>query len=1005
MMSSTLVRTTLVATALAVFLTTPAQAQYIYLQTHTGLWRANDDGSNPQRLLMAGTTSDGDPVTRVDTQRGRLLWNEITPDVSRLVSARLDGTDVRTEVQSGSFDDFDLDRNGGRIYWADAEARAIFRTCVGEPQAKPEVVVMTTGEPNAIAVDDNHGRVFWYELGSGPAGVNALYRADLDGQNVQEVLPATLVPQSALLVDRNEGQIYWSGVYTSGLGFVARTDPDGANMEIVVLMNSPAYLAGADFTNGALYTIQNNRELWRTPLGSLLSAYLTSFFSPGRSILGFSPPIPSARRCADAGPCGIEAPCAEEHMVPPHGFSFKANGENGVGFSVSSAGDVNGDGFEDVLIGTGSSYALELPVYCQDAPPQQIPGSGSGEAYVVFGSPDLDESLQLTPAHLDGTRGFKLVGPAPSQLHGLVVGRAGDINGDGIDDVVVGDAEAESTEDPFVHVGVTYVIFGDEQLGASGSVDMTTLDGSNGFAIRGLHSARSVASAGDMDGDGLVDLIIGPPARQVCMVSPPPAKCHVLLGGAGSWPAVVDLEGLGGSTGTNGTNGFEFLALPDSTASYNAHAGLPAAGIGDLNGDSLDDVLIGDHLMYAAPGDHGGAYVLFGRTDWPAAVTAGSLDGSNGFVIRGDGAHRAGFSVSGGDVNADGQVDLLIGAPGSQNWRGELYALLGAQDLGESGIVWLADEAAIVSGQPTPEYEVPHRLGASLASGFDLNGDGISDVAVAGDGVTTAVPFSGHATALSGDVFVMFGDHIGTTEDLWASDINTELGFVFGRFDPDERTENGRSISALRDVNGDGLDDLIIGAPGHFGGRAHIIFGSTPPPALVLLDSSPPNGAIDARQPFDPGDGTPRGWDAVELVFDGPVSELLKSDLEVFESGGDGIAPHIVSVTPSGKDRVIVQLDSPIEPGTSTSILHRCSGFATTLVALPGDVDGTGIAAGLDVLRLIDGLNGLTDLELWQCDIDDSGECGPRDILRLIDVLNGAGSFDPWSGATTPGCP
>jgi hypothetical protein len=165
------------------------------------------------------------------------------------------------------------------------------------------------------------------------------------------------------------------------------------------------------------------------------------------------------------------------------------------GYSVSSAGDVNGDGFDDLIIGARLADPNGLNI--------------AGQSYVVFGS-NSGFGAGLDLEELNGSNGFAINGIAAGDESGISVSSAGDINGDGFDDLIIGAREA--SPNGIIFAGQSYVVFGSNS-GFGAGLDLSTLNGSNGFAINGIAagdiSGWSVSSAGDINGDGFDDLIIG----------------------------------------------------------------------------------------------------------------------------------------------------------------------------------------------------------------------------------------------------------------------------------------------------------------------------------------------------------------------------------------------------------------------------------------------------------------------------------------------------------------
>ena len=252
------------------------------------------------------------------------------------------------------------------------------------------------------------------------------------------------------------------------------------------------------------------------------------------------------------------------------------------GVSVSAAGDVNGDGIDDLLVGALLSNA-----------------NGTGAAYVVFGAATaFDPTFSLSS--LDGSNGFRIDGVEPENLTGFSVSEAGDVNGDGIGDLIIG---APGHDANGTRSGSSYVVFGSGS-GFASTFDLLSLDGGNGFRIDGADaydgSGGSVSAAGDFNGDGFGDLIVG--AYSADPNGAPSGAAYVVFGGAG-FASALSLSSLDGS------NGFRL----DGAAAYDL-AGISVSAAGDVNGDGFDDLLVG------APGADpngslsGSTYVVFGHS-------------------------------------------------------------------------------------------------------------------------------------------------------------------------------------------------------------------------------------------------------------------------------------------------------------------------------------------------------------------------------------------------------
>ena len=480
-------------------------------------------------------------------------------------------------------------------------------------------------------------------------------------------------------------------------------------------------------------------------------------------------------------------------LAAPHPFDLSTlNGTNGFrldgidagdysGFSVSSAGDVNGDGFDDLII--GARYA--------------DPGGDTyaGESYVVFGKASgFTAAIDLDA--LNGTNGFRLDGIDAGDYSGYSVASAGDVNGDGFDDLIIGASSADPGGDSYA--GESYVVFG-KSSGFTAAVDLDTLNGTNGFRLDGIDasdaSGWSVSSAGDVNGDGFDDLIIGAhradPGGDYAA-----GENYVVFGKSSGFTAAIDLDAL------NGTNGFRLDGIDVSD-----NSGLSVSSAGDVNGDGLDDLIIGAHR--GDPGgdydDAGESYVVFGKSSgFTAALDLDTLNGTNGFRLDGvDAGDYSGNSVaSAGDVNGDGFDDLIIGAYRAASFAGDNYVVFGKS----SGFTAAVDLSALngTTGFRLDGIDSNDRSGLSVSSAGDVNADGFDDLII---GAKFADP-GGNSAA--GESYVVFGKSSGFTAALDLDTLNGTDGFRLDGIDAFDYS--GVSVSSAGDVNGDGFDDLIIGA-------------------------------------------------------------------------------------------------------------------------------------------------------------------------------------------------
>ncbi len=359
------------------------------------------------------------------------------------------------------------------------------------------------------------------------------------------------------------------------------------------------------------------------------------------------------------------------------------------GSSVAGVGDVNGDGFDDFLIG---------------APSNGEAGAGAGQAYLIFGRASgwaRDVSLSTADASFWGEN----LGDSA----GFDVAPAGDVNGDGLADFLIAAPTYGGS------AGKVYLILG-KTSGWAMDTSLANADASFIGENAGDLAGQSVAGVGDVNGDGLDDFLIG--AWKNSDAFSGAGKVYLILGKTSGWERNVSLANADAS----------FLGATQDEA-----AGLPVAGAGDVNGDGFDDLLIGATGYgdgVTVPEGAGRIYLVLGKaTGWGvnqslAAVAAGSYVGEDFWDTAGSAL------AGGGDVNGDGLDDFLIGAP--ENWEadegaGQAYLILGKTS-GWAANVSLANADASFWGE-----RVGSRAGASLAMVGDVDGDSFDDFLVGAD--------------------------------------------------------------------------------------------------------------------------------------------------------------------------------------------------------------------------------------------------------------------------------
>ena len=448
------------------------------------------------------------------------------------------------------------------------------------------------------------------------------------------------------------------------------------------------------------------------------------------------------------------------------------------GRSVATAGDVNGDGFSDIIVGAerdanGQATEGRAFVYrgsgdgirttsTDGLPADQalanmgwsVAGAGDvnndGYSDVIVGAPDYDNGIGFvgaafvfhgSAANLSNAFDWAAYGGSLNQSFGVSVAGAGDVNGDGYSDVIVGDDmyPAGTGNPPW---GRAYVYLGSSSGLAASAAWFDLGDEDNG------RFGHSVASAGDVNGDGYSDILVG---------------AH----GAGSSFAGKAFAYLGSSTGLPATPNWTVTG-----SGFGTNLGSSVASAGDVNGDRYSDVVIG------APGhDAEGAVFVYNGS-------GAGLELAPSFTYEGTVGGSVGESVaSAGDVNKDGYADIVVGDSTANNLAapGRALVFLG----GASGV------------QATPRIlngtTADGRFGFSVSSAGDVNGDGFSDIIV-------GEPFSDSDT---GAAYIFLGASDGTSTAVATEIHPTTQADAWA----------GYSVAGVGDTDGDGFGDVAVGEP------------------------------------------------------------------------------------------------------------------------------------------------------------------------------------------------
>lgn len=633
-----------------------------------------------------------------------------------------------------------------------------------------------------------------------------------------------------------------------------------------------------------------------------------------------------------------------------------------------AVGDFNSDGFQDILVGAANADR-----------PGSSDSADNGIAYVIYGEKPFPAEIDLKSfTNAD----VVIIGADFGDRLGTAVA-AGDVNGDGIDDIILGAPDADGPLNQDSETGEVYVIWGSTQLPQQIDLRQTappvTLIG---------HQSRSgfgqTLTSMDFNGDGLAEVVVGQPVGSGPGGSRPGAgSVYVFFGKTNLASPIADLGYIPPNLTIHGR------AAGDALGSALSH--------GNFNADGLMDLIIG------APGadgpdnrrDSGEVYVLSGARTLPQVMDLASstTTGTGSLqVIGGNADDRLGTSVSGGDANKDGFDDLLIGAPmaagpaNARGFSGEAYLVLGRKDL--SPVIDIADNGDVA-------IEI---FGAESLDGLgnavvlaDTDGDGYAELVVAASNAKGA----NNNMAGTGAVFVIKGRAAFPSKFDLANEQPNALvrgentGDAFG------------SALAVGSLEGDEKGNLLVGAVGADGPGGRINSGlvyvfltvEKEPPTVPVADAGPDWCAIPASLLILDGSGS-RDPGGNSLTFQWrTVSRPDGSQAQL--SDPSSVTP---SFTPDVLGEYVFELTVTTPQGGTASDQVRVSAVTK------GDVNFDGQINQMDAQLVADYIVGLIEFtEQQKCAADVRPVCRPPDASIDVNDVRWIAEF-PFKGAQEPMC-
>jgi hypothetical protein len=428
------------------------------------------------------------------------------------------------------------------------------------------------------------------------------------------------------------------------------------------------------------------------------------------------------------------------------------NADDNAGYSISTAGDVDNDGLDDILVGA----------YGNDDG-----GSYAGKTYLILGS-SLVNNNTINLADAD----YSFTGENASDESGISVSTAGDVDNDGLDDILIG---ARWNSDAGDSAGKSYIFLG-SSLGINPEINLANADysflGEASYDYAGIH----VSTAGDVDNDGFSDILIGASGNDDGDVDA--GKVYLVLGASLGNTSTISLSDAD----------YSFIGEQSSDGVKKTYSA------GDVDNDGLDDILISTNGNDDGGTDAGKSYIILGSS----LGNTSTIDLANAdYSFIGENSYDySGYDVSSaGDIDNDGLDDILIGAFGNSQGgtaSGKSYLILGSS-LGSTSTINLSSASYSFIGEYAQD-----RSGTDVSSAGDVDNDGLADILIGSHANSEGGSYAGKA-------YLILGSSIGSTSVINLT--NADYSFIGESAD-----DNLREVASAGDVNGDGQSDILVGA-------------------------------------------------------------------------------------------------------------------------------------------------------------------------------------------------